>query len=492
MAIERENGVYATGSDSPILGPDGKPMRLQNPGELALPHVLTYAQILQAFSQVYSYRWDEAIKHQRANALAMRRSAFLMALLQERKLAVASLNWHLEPEDEEDATQEEVCEELTRIIRHTPHFQKFLMSLLEAIWYGRYGVQIAWDYERIAGQERLYVCRWAPVNGDKVQYQYYLPNQNTPRDDGTPVILVHASQSVDLPQAETVITDRGRGLLLSSRYWRERFVIHKHEIDDADYFEGEMAGAVHGVGVRSRVYWFEWLKQEMLEWITTYMQRTGLGLTVFFFEAGNPRSQEQAEKAARQQGKDSVIVWPRPVGTEKQGAGVERIETTTTGSEFLFQMLTDYFERIEERYIVGQSLSAGTEGSGLGGTGVAKLHADTKYRITKFDAQNLGESLTGTEQEPGLVWVLNRWNFPEADFQPRFCFDIDKPNAEEQLNAAKTIFDMGIPLDADEVRGIAGLSKPEEGVELVARMEQMEMEAKFQADNRPKPNGDAK
>ncbi|MGH2619466.1 MAG: phage portal protein family protein, partial [Anaerolineales bacterium] len=411
----------------------------------------------------------------------MRRSTFLMALLQERKLATAQLNWHLEPEDEEDAAQREVCEILTKIIRRTPHLQKFLMALLEAIWYGRYGAQLAWDYGRIAGQDLLYACRWAPVHGDKVQYRYHYPGLNEWRDDGVPVILVHAAYVNSLPNAQTVLTDRGRGLVLRDRYWRERFVIHKHEIDDADYFDGEMAGAVHGVGVRSRIYWFEWLKQEMLEWITTYMQRTGLGLTLFFFDQSNPKAQQEAEKAARRSGKDTVIVWPRPIGAENQGPGVERIETTTTGSEFLFQMLTDYFEKHEERYVVGQTLSAGTEGSGLGGMGVAKLHADTKYRITKFDAQNLGETLTGSEEEPGLVWVLQRWNFPEAEFQTRFVFDVDKPNAEEQLNAAKIVYDMGIELDANEVRGIAGLSKPEEGAELVARMDQMELEAATQA-----------
>lgn len=488
MAQFFENGVQSGGRYSPILGSDGRPLQLAGPGEFALPHVLTFAQIINAFSQVYGHRWDEAIKHQRENALAMRRSAFLMALLQERKLATAQLNWHLEPEDEDDAAQQEVADELTKILQRVPHFQKVCMSLLEGIWYGRYGVQFAYGDIQIGGQQRMCVWDWRPLNGDKIQYRYYYPPLNEQMDDGTPVVLVHASLTPDLPKAETVITDRGRGLLLRDPYWRQRFTIHKHELDDADYLDGEMAGAVHGVGIRSRIYWFEWLKQELLEWITTYMQRTGLGLTIFFFDQSNPKGRIEAEKAAREQAKDTVIVWPRPIGAENQGPGVERIETTTAGSEFLFRMLQEYFETHEERLIVGQSLSAGTEGSGLGGTGVAKLHADTKYRLTKYDAQNLAESLTGTERDPGLLWVLQRWNFPEADFQVRFCFDIDKPNAQEQLAAAKVIFDMGIPLDANEVRGIVGLSKPEDGSEQVARMEQMEQEAAVQAKLNPPKN----
>ncbi|MCV4732262.1 hypothetical protein OFB80_30690, partial [Escherichia coli] len=87
----------------------------------------------------------------------------------------------------------------------------------------------------------------------------------------------------------------------------------------------------------------------------------------------------KVERAAREQSDRLNIVWPRSPHGKGNGSGVERMEVPVTGAQFL-RDLQEYIDEKIERYIVGQTLSSKSEGSGLGGTGVADLHADTKSK----------------------------------------------------------------------------------------------------------------
>ena len=445
--------VDATGA--PLLH-DEKPREVSGERVFALPHVLTFSSIWSSANRVYSWRWDEALKTSRADALSMRRDAFLMSILQERRLATAQLNWHLEPEDSRDPRQKGAADLLTKIIRGFPHLQKLFYSLLDAIWYGRYAAQFAYQWQTKQGRRCLVPTAYSPTNGDKIQYRFRLTTDGPEIEDGTPCILVHSSYVNDLRNAETVLTDRGRALWLRTPYWRERFCIHTHEIDDADFFEGEMAGGVHGVGVRSRIYWMDWIRKEWLSNVSDYLEKVGQGVLIFYYEAGNPESETQAIKAANEQSRNSVIVWPRPVGQEKQGAGVEPITMPMSGSETLLKM-QQHMEEIIERYIIGQTGSSRSEAEGLGTHDGAAMQ-DTKYRLIRFDAANLSDSLS-----TDWVRVLQKWNCPDVPEPIKFAFDVDKPNAKDQLEAAAKAWSMGATVKEDEVMEYAGLSKPEEG-----------------------------
>src|SRR5208282_704776 len=68
-----------------------------------IPHPLTFGMILNTVWKTYSYRWDEALRHLPENALAMRRDAYIRALLQERKLPTVNRTWQLRPDDPTDS-----------------------------------------------------------------------------------------------------------------------------------------------------------------------------------------------------------------------------------------------------------------------------------------------------------------------------------------------------------------------------------------------------
>ena len=527
--IVQQNALaHRNGTKPRLLGPDGKPIE-SNDGFL-LPHQRTFAAVYNAISHTYRYAWDEALKNLPENALAMRRDCGIMEMLRERQLATAQLPWSIETEDPDNPDQKEVADGLTKCIERIPRVQQMFMNLLEAIWYGRYGVQVMYgprtiqvqkekdpdaeirdkrneemqarkfrkmpnstgsdtgsgkrnfandnaddhdqedDFEDPEGQTEtetvLTVIGHLPVNGDKINFTWA----------GTPVIFVHASSLKDIPMnyqvkessgvVQGVYTDRAPGLLLADPEWRKRFLIHKHEVDDADYFEAEMAGGVHGVGIRHRLYWDWWLRQEVLAWLTDFLERQGTGLTVFYYEASNPASMKAAQKAAQEYGRNAVIAWPR-YGDGKQGAGVERIEVGTSSADILHQMM-GYFDDRMRRYVVGQDMSSQTEATGIGGDAQAEFKADTKYKIIKFDSHNLEQTLTDD-----LVSVLKDFNYPDADFDCRFRFAVDQLDTDKKLDAVSKVYEMGVEIVEDEVRDMVGLSKPKEGDVTVKKAPEM-------------------
>lgn len=457
-----------------ILGPDGHPWRngsgprdrddsngtLVRDGEIdprlgfaAVPQVITFPALLGNSFRAYLHgRHDEALRRSREDALAMRRDCRIMALMQERKYAVSKLKWHIEGHDEKNAREVELKDQITEAIRQVPYFRRRVVRpLLESIWYGRYGVQMVPRWGVAKGKRTLLIKRTIPLNGDKIGYTW----------DDVPYVLVNSSKAAHLPGARLINATLGRALLLEGP-WRERFLIHQHDADDADYFEPEMADAIHGVGVRSRIFWMWWVRDEWLEWVATYLERVGLGFTVWEYDASNPQAKAETERAAKAGGRRThvlVPVWGDGRGLKK--GGVERIDPPVSGVESL-RSLIDYADDAIERYIVGQSMSGGNdEGDGLGGTGRADFARDTKGALTEDDAVNLAETLTGSDEAPGLVrWIQTQSRPDMRDVPLRFVFDVEQPESKEALDSGKALFDMGVPLRTDELRAKGGFSKP--------------------------------
>lgn len=421
-------------------------------GKLVVPHFSTFSQVVNFVTRTYRWSADEALRHSHTNALAIRRDPIVMDAVRSRQIPVVQLPWHLSPIDDTDNRQVEAAKVLTQIVEDIPNFQTFKMHLAEAVFYGRYAVQniYRWDYSR--GQRRLVVADYKPINGDKLIFRY----------SGQAGVLVHPTMF----EGETTWTDRGRAHFFTPEE-REQVIIHKHEPEDADFYEGDLGGAIHGVGIRSRIYWFWWLRSQILAFLMDYLERVGAGgFTIYFFEAGNPESMDEVKTAAEEQWRNNAILFPRYRSGETGGPGIQRIEPSPAGAQLLESLVVEYFDNVIRRFILGQSLTSEAIGTGLG-SGVADLHADTFNRIVKFDAVALQETLTKE-----LITVLAKYNFPGIP-APKFTFDVDKPNARAVLDAAQTFFEMGGQVDEDELRGIVGLAKPSPGHAVLAKMPAM-------------------
>ncbi len=443
---------FATPTQPPpplaLLGADGQPLRPGQDGWVA-PHALNFASVLNTVSKTYSYRWDEALKDSPANALAMRRDAYYLGLLQERVAPTAGLNWHVKVPKSAGNKGEWVKERLTAAVEAVPDLTGFLLNQLEALWYGRAGSQVLPG--RAAGGVWT-VKRHQPVNGDKIQYGW----------DGTPVVIVSgrtASEYRD-EKGTVVVLDRGGwGLRLDRLEFRERFCIHHHVADDADFFQGEMAGGVHGVGLRSRVYWSGWMRTETLGWMLSFMQGVGMmDLIILNYPSGNPEAKRLAEANAKKITNGLALLVAR--GAEERGyPAVEQVSLNHAGVKVLQDLISGYFDRHIERLFVGQSMSGGQDGGdGLGGSGRAKFAQDTKFQLLKMDAKRLGETLT----RDLLSWMQRRNCAGTEDIPAAFEFAVPDPGAAEKLETGLKLIQAKIPLKAEELRELAGFTKPEE------------------------------
>src|SRR5262249_1083764 len=113
----------------------------------ALPHVYTFTSVIgSAWRTYFQTRYDEAMRHGREEARMMLNDAFLRGLIQERMLATASLKWHLEIDNMRDKRLIAVKDGLTQIIKSTPKLGRLIYYLLWAIWYGRYGAQVVYEW----------------------------------------------------------------------------------------------------------------------------------------------------------------------------------------------------------------------------------------------------------------------------------------------------------------------------------------------------------
>jgi hypothetical protein len=434
----------------PLPEPEGDPDAMVPPGEgrLPLPHFATFGQLVNVASRTYRWSFDEALRHSQSNALAIRRDPVVMDALRSRQIPTAQLQWHLECENDQDAMQQEAVKEITDCIKATPRLQGLLMNLLEALWFGRYGVQLAWAWDYTTGKKRMVIRDHRPINGDKLVFKY----------SGEVGVLVHATY----PGAQ-VPTERGRAHFLDPKE-REQVIVHRYEVEDADFLEPELAGGIHGVGIRSRVYWFWYLRSQVTAWMMDYLERVGAGgFTVYFYEAGNAASMREVKEAAEEQHRNNTILFPRYKDGSTGGPGLMRIEPSQAGAQLMQALISGYFDEVIRRFILGQNLTSETAGTGLG-SGVADLHADTFARLVKYDACSLAETLT-----TDLVAVIQRYMFPGLP-PIRFRFDVDKPNARDVLESANAFYQMGGDIDADELRSIIGLSKPQPGSPVLAQM----------------------
>ena len=417
-------------------------------GRYSSPHFLTFSQIVNSVSRTYRWTFDEALRHNRQNALAIRRDPVVMDALRSRQIPTAQLPWHIEVENDKDTRQAEAAQQLTKVIEGIPNFQRLKMHLLEALWWGRYGVQLLYEWDYSTGTKRLVVREHRPINGDKLSFKH----------SGRAGILVHASYP-----GTWELTDQGRAHFFTPEE-RESVILHKHEPEDADFFEPELAGGVHGVGIRSRIYWFWWLRSQVSAFLMDYLERVGAGgFTIYYYEAGSSSSLSEVKKAAEEQHRNNTILFPRYRDGSTGGPGVQRVEASNAGAQLLQALVQGYFDEVIRRYILGQNLTSETAGTGMG-SGVADLHADTFSRLVKYDAINLAETLT-----TDLVVVLQKYMFPGLP-PMRLVMDVDKPNARDVLESAQAFYSMGGTIDEDELRSIIGLAKPQPGHSMLAKM----------------------
>jgi hypothetical protein len=450
-----------------------------NFGEGLLPHVVTFQGIVSTTSRIYRY-YDEAMKHSFDNARFMRNDLMVMEPVEQRRRACALLNWHLEVDDEDNSRQKELAENLTKLIKAIPNFLKFKENLLDAVWYGKNANQWRWAWKKIHGVEsanghygNMVIADWKPLGGDKIVFRYddglreYDPNQigirvgagYTAGDKGI------QGRMLGGPSGTRKVEACDYGLAYFLEPWeRKLLAVHKHMIEDGEYEDPQSAGKIHGVGIRSRIYWSWYMKQELHAWMMEFLERNAAGMEVWYYPTGNPEAEEKTRKAAEERigNARNVILMPRPVDDGGNQYGVEIIPANMGGADTVERILTEYFGDQIMRYILGQTMTNKPQAGGFG-SDLPQIQYGTYSQIIRYDAINLGETLT-----TDVVAPLLELNYPQyRDIPVRFVVDTESEDMEAKLNAWKSAYEVGLKTKASDWYKLIGASKPEQDDETV-------------------------
>lgn len=408
----------------------------------AMPHYQTFSAITNMVSRTYLWSFDEALREGWCNANAMLQDPIIRKAIKHRILPVVQLEWQIEPIDPSDQKQVDNAYLLTECLNYTPRMQQLMWQLEWSKFYGRYGSFVRYDYSKIVkGRPCLTIADHFPVNGDKLIFKF----------DGTPGILINTAEF----EGEWTPTSRGPAHFLSKEEL-ETFLWLEFEPLDADYYDAQSAGRVHGEGFRGQLFWYWWVKSNLQSQMYDFLQKLGQGFTVFYYEAGNEQSMLDVKQAAENQIGNNVYLFPRNRDGQSAyaGPGIVYTPIPMQGSNFFFELIK-YIDDVMTDFILGETLTTSVGATGMG-SGVAQAHEDTADDRVKYDARNLEWPMQR------LLDVLNRYNCP-GNPCPKFKFMVDKRNPAEYMEAVSFAVNLGLDVDEDDVRKTLALPRPQPG-----------------------------
>lgn len=432
----------------------GSELGVPNMGRAVVPHVLTFSGLMTGLARTYRYS-DEALRHSISNAHMMLNDPMIAGPLLARQHMTALLNWSVESEDEKDPKLKAVANELTNIISRTPRFTEYRRCLLEAIWYGRYGIQNLYGFHSDRdGNRRRVIADWVPISGDKLLFRFDDGSGDYDRNQiGLKVSASMASK--DYVAGRRAIEATGEGLAYFLEKWERKLItLHRHYIRDGEFEDPRSGGQVHGVGLRHFLYWIWYQKQEAFAQVAEIVERTGMGFIIYFYPSGNSQAREEVEKISREQAHTNTILMP---AEQDDTYRVEQIPPNTSGLQVLLDYIENYLGDLIVRFILGQTLSSKPSATGMN-TGVADLQKDSLFHIIRYDAVNLEETLTRE-----LLLPNRDFNFPKyrnVDFFLRISTKVAAP--EQELQALQQLWQMGAEIKTADIFDRLDLSLPDE------------------------------
>lgn len=488
---------FANSSDRSIVTPTNQAQPVPNPQQpvnpLNMVHLLppggsqmplafqNYSGVFRGGQNFYLPA-DLAIQQSRENARAMYNNLIIREALQARWLAVAESDFHVEPEDKDDPEQVKIATSIQKIIEKIPNLLKMFVALLKSRWYGIMGVQL--QYEQTSGK-KLWIKDWFELNGDSLcmdmntgEIGVYITMGTAAGAKRVTTVPGFIGQVHVFENGDIIKIDANNRPYRPINFLRERdaVIIMKFDPSSTDFLDSRNAGQIMGQGLRSILYPSWYIYQEIMGNMIDWLERIGSGVVMFKYKINDAASYQAAVTLAESQSNQAAIMVPVDV-MENGGKPIEGVEiqpASAIGLDNFLRVISEFLAPQLRRMIVGQDSTSQETKAGLGSK-IAEVHENTFSRICQYDSRDLEQTLTHQ-----LVHVLQRWNFPGTeDKLCKFVMDLAKPNVGEQIQAAKTLADMGVEFDGDELRKLIGFSKPKEGATIVGGKQENPMEEMF-------------
>jgi phage gp29-like protein len=418
-------------------------------GKWVTPHHLLFQNFLNYVSRTYHWTHDEALRDSACNARAMWADLVISTAIRDRQRPTVQLEWQLEPRQPTDPMEKQLADTLTEVLEEIPRFQQMRRCLLDALWWGRAGVQLrfAWDYS--TGEKRMVVADWMPIHGDTLVFKF----------DGTIGYLVN-SQMHGKPGVHRVEGRGGMAKFLTPDD-AQCVLVHEFEPEPADYFSPEMAGSVHGSGYRGRVYWYWWLKHNMNRIMFDFLRKVGNGFFLAGYQAGNRTERENMGVVLEEQGGNPVIYVPLDQGRTLDEV-LKHLPTNLSGADFQWTIIQGLNGLIRQA-IMGEVGTTGAMSTGLS-SDMGEQHGITADERTKYDAVDLETPMQK------LVNVLAKYIAPGVR-PPRFQHLADKRNPAEIMESATFFTQIGGMIPKTWLQEQLGIPEANEGEETLGMVQ---------------------
>jgi hypothetical protein len=420
----------------PEINPPMPPNPAVTPMAPGIFHVNTYRSIASTPGGIYR-NLDEALRASPDTAKAMLNDVTITGPLFQRWMSLCSYNDGLYPEDENDPKQVAICEEIMQDIENIPQWTEFKKNLMWGAWHGKAVNIIDWDFGYKDGRRKIKARKWFNILGDKLIF----------RNNGRMGYLVHMPTGF----RDVVYSDRGMAELFMPED-QDSIVHHKYFLTDTTWDESQLAIGVEGFGYRHYLYWTYWLKQNLLEWMLNAMQIVGaMGLRIGYFEQSNPESEAAVAQAMAQANNTNIILFPRPIGDEKQGAGLEIISPQGFDPSSFKLFIDDYFGKQIEKMLLGWDFEGDRE---------------DYYRLQCYDARGLEETISRD-----LVSVFIKYNYPQIDFDVKYKISVPFPDTKSQryVENCQRAYEMGLPIGEAEFYNALGLTMPSKNKKVIVK-----------------------
>jgi len=445
--------------DPAVRDPDLAP----NLGRHTVPHIITFQGLVTSLARAYRNP-DEAFRHSVENAHMMLTDPTVSGPLHARQMMTALLQWSVESEDDKDSQLKEAASQLQKVLERTPRFAELRRWLLEAIWYGRAASQHAIGFHRDRfGVRRRVIKKWLPISGDKLLFRYDDGSgEFDPDQIGVRVSPGLGREDIIAGRRKLEATTDGMGYFLEP-WERRHWAVHKHMIRDGEFEDPLSAGQVHGVGLRHFLYWVWYQKQEAMAQLAEVLDRTGAGITIYYYPVGNQEAKTQVEKVAREQAHTNVLVMPfDPASTGGDPYSIQQIPPNVAGLQALQDIVDGYFGDMITRAILGQTLSSKPSAAGMN-TGVSDLQKDSLFHIVRYDAVNLQETITRE-----ILLPLRDFNLPKfrnVDFFFKISTKVSAP--QEELAAIYQAWQMGTKIRVQDLFQKLDMAMPDKDDKVV-------------------------
>lgn len=329
-----------------------------------------------------------------------------------RKSQVVSLESQVLPADDSELSSE-IAEAVRRDIIQAPWYENMKMDLLDALAKGYSVCEIIWTARD---------GRWVPGDVKHRDPRFF----SYDRETMSHIVLNKAGEELELTP--------------------NKFIIHEPKLK---------SGLNIKSGLALPCAYYTLIKSFDIAGWAAFAQVYGYPLRIGRYgRNANENDKKVLRQAIASLGKDAGAIIPDSMKIE-----IINGVSGSSGNADLYERLADWSDKQISKCVLGQTMSTDAEGGQYKGD----LHNEIRMELKRSDAKQLASTIYRD-----LILPYIRFNFGEQKEYPSFHILVPVPeDVAGIVNAVRELVPLGFKVKTDDLYGKLGLTKPEEGDEIL-------------------------